>query len=121
MNVQERLGLQQVCDVPGIIALLPELLCRRPWQQQQQPPPQQITSHRTSGGGQPDLSAPSVVPAVSTIEGVNLAMVCVDGEDEEDGAAGGDADLEKAQAQLAWVISTLASHKLSRCAGSVVS
>jgi hypothetical protein len=46
--------------------------------------------------------------------GVNMASMDVEVQGEAVGAAAADADLEKAQAQLAWVVAALASNRLTR-------
>jgi hypothetical protein len=108
-----------MADVPGLIPLLPEVLSRRPLQQQQQPHP----GNTAAAASRPSVYSPQVVPAVTTSSSssggmngsVNMASLDVEVQGEVAGAAVEDADLEKAQAQLAWVVAALASSTLTRC------
>ncbi|WIA40542.1 hypothetical protein OEZ86_013887 [Tetradesmus obliquus] len=114
--VQEHSALREVAEVPGLIALLPEVLGRRPLRQQQQQ--QQDELPPTAAGS--TASSPHIVPGVTTSSsssvngGVNMASMDVEVQGEVASAAAADADLEKAQAQLAWVVAALAANRLTR-------
>ncbi|WIA20255.1 hypothetical protein OEZ85_006090 [Tetradesmus obliquus] len=116
--VQEHSALREVAEVPGLIALLPEVLGRRPLRQQQQQQQQQDELPPTAAGS--TASSPHIVPGVTTSSsssvngGVNMASMDVEVQGEVASAAAADADLEKAQAQLAWVVAALAANRLTR-------
>jgi hypothetical protein len=121
VSLQEHTSLREMAEVPGLIPLLPEVLSRRPQQQQQH----QHSDNANAAASRPNPSSPQVVPAVTTASsstssssgvagGVNMASMDVEVQGEAAGAAAEDADLEKAQAQLAWVVAGLASNRLTR-------
>lgn len=126
---QERNTLWEVCETPGLLELLPDLLKRKANQQQLD---QLIREFRSAAAAATTAAAEAGAASGNTTEtdadwkastrsndGVQAAVEAGTGQQggdggAEDAASGEDNNLEKAQAHIAWLLAALASDPRTR-------
>jgi hypothetical protein len=123
MAQQESSVLWEVCEAPGLLPLIPDILSRRPGQQQLERLIFEFRSRASAtaaaaaaaaaaGGGSTAAAA-----AAAAADALNSSSSVADwdsaggqGDEDEDAEAQAVEDLQKAQAHLAWLLAALASH-----------
>jgi len=136
---QERNTLWEVCETPGLLELLPDLLKRKANQQQLEQLIQEFRSAADAAAAAAKTAAAEAGASGVTTDtdsawkastcsndGVQAAAAAAGTEQQggdggiEEAASGDDDNLEKAQAHIAWLLAALASDPRTRCVNSMV-